>query len=90
MGKFIILAVIVSMAVLVHAFPQAHDLFRCDDDEEMVTCLPPCPRSCSNLFNPRPCTVLLPTCRTGCSCKGGKIRGNDGRCVFPADCPRRN
>uniref|UniRef100_A0A1W7R964 Venom protein n=1 Tax=Hadrurus spadix TaxID=141984 RepID=A0A1W7R964_9SCOR len=87
MRKIAFLGIVVFTLVLAEAFPQQdYPLFACTGDEEFVQCTPPCPRTCSNLFAP-PCTVLLPQCTPGCQCKGGKVYNEQGKCVYPAECP---
>ena len=58
----------------------------CREDEEFSKCGSSCPPSCKDLFYPhqfKPCTLQ---CVSGCYCKKGVYRTEDGKCVKPEQC----
>ncbi|GBM98800.1 Zonadhesin [Araneus ventricosus] len=56
----------------------------CRENEEFRKCGTPCPATCHNHTNPRPCPEF---CVRGCACKPGYVKGPDGRCILPQECP---
>ncbi|CAL1267801.1 unnamed protein product [Larinioides sclopetarius] len=56
----------------------------CRENEEFQTCGTPCPATCHNHTNPRPCPTF---CVRGCTCRPGYVKGPNGRCVLPQECP---
>ncbi|XP_054709379.1 SCO-spondin-like [Uloborus diversus] len=55
----------------------------CNENEVYSDCGSSCPTNCTN-YQEVFCTQR---CRRGCSCKPGFVRGPDGRCIDPYDCP---
>lgn len=56
----------------------------CPVYEEYLECGPGCQRTCDNTTIAS--CALIP-CRKGCFCKPGYIRGPDGKCILPQQCP---
>ncbi|XP_035220585.1 zonadhesin-like isoform X2 [Stegodyphus dumicola] len=58
---------------------------RCRKDEIFLDCGSACPPSCANKDKQTPCTLQ---CVSGCFCKTGLVRKEDGMCIPPEQCPR--
>ncbi|XP_055930162.1 zonadhesin-like [Argiope bruennichi] len=56
----------------------------CKENEVFQECGTPCPATCHNHTNPRPCPNI---CVRGCACRPGYVKGPDGRCILPQQCP---
>lgn len=61
---------------------------KCSDPNEVfVTCGDTCPTTCANKdIKPRICPLLC-LLTGGCACKTGFVRGPNGRCINPKECP---
>ncbi|KAG8177858.1 hypothetical protein JTE90_027123 [Oedothorax gibbosus] len=57
----------------------------CSENEEFLDCGSACPSTCEN-FGKVSLNCSLP-CRKGCFCKPGYVRGPDGKCLLPQQCP---
>ena len=60
----------------------------CGENEEYNTCGSPCSQTCNDIRYPQANTnrSCLSQCKTGCFCKSGYYRREDGRCVSPREC----
>lgn len=58
----------------------------CDDNEVFNECGSACPPSCSDLFYPQEIRFCTLQCVSGCFCRQGLVRAQNGRCVRPATC----
>ncbi|XP_035220009.1 zonadhesin-like [Stegodyphus dumicola] len=56
----------------------------CKEDEEYKECGTACPFNCTNFDKKFLCTQQ---CIKGCFCKPGYIRGPEGTCIIPSNCP---
>lgn len=81
-----------SSCVKREACKSTNDLPVCSENEEYTTCGSACAPTCDDLHYPlpkpvKPCIML---CRSGCFCKQGFYRSNDGKCVPPEQCCGKN
>ncbi|XP_042533232.1 SCO-spondin-like [Dipodomys spectabilis] len=47
----------------------------------------PCPLTCEDISGQATCSPDRPCSSPGCWCPEGQVRGSEGRCVRPQDCP---
>ncbi|KFM77647.1 Zonadhesin, partial [Stegodyphus mimosarum] len=63
--------------------PPAKPTIQCKEDEEYYECVP-CRNTCENYgLDDIVCPAL---CTSGCFCKQGLVKRNDGACVLPNEC----
>ncbi|KAJ8020915.1 SCO-spondin [Holothuria leucospilota] len=58
----------------------------CGENEEYVTCLTPCPKTCDNANNYEGCSMSYVNCTSGCQCQPDKVLHN-GLCIPIESCP---
>ncbi|GFY57473.1 uncharacterized protein TNIN_213101 [Trichonephila inaurata madagascariensis] len=58
---------------------------KCPSNEEYTECSAGCQQNCTNVDSPIPCRK---ECLPGCVCKENFIRGINGKCGEPTDCPK--
>ncbi|GIZ02058.1 uncharacterized protein CEXT_77461 [Caerostris extrusa] len=56
----------------------------CKPDEQYYECTPTCNNTCEHLNDPG---VKCQCGQPGCFCRKGLVKGPDGKCVFPSQCP---
>ncbi|CAF0875660.1 unnamed protein product [Adineta ricciae] len=64
----------------------------CGQNEEYSTCASACPATCSDIRNrvQESAKACIALCKSGCSCKKGYYRDDNGKCVSPEDCCGKN
>ncbi|GFY23122.1 uncharacterized protein TNCV_3763621 [Trichonephila clavipes] len=58
---------------------------KCPSNEEYTECSAGCQQNCTNIDSSIPCRK---ECLPGCVCKENIIRGINGKCVDPTECPK--
>ncbi|GFR27822.1 uncharacterized protein TNCT_317661 [Trichonephila clavata] len=59
----------------------------CPEGEEYSPCQSHCEGNCVNKGKDIKCILNRHICVSGCKCKKGLVRGPDGNCIYPNECP---
>ncbi|XP_055940307.1 kunitz-type protease inhibitor 1-like [Argiope bruennichi] len=73
---------------LQHCKGELFQKHECGENSHYNGCGTPSSVTCENYENPPEYRMMM--CKTGCQCNEGYVQTEDGNCVLPEDCPRKN